>query len=732
MLSFDTDLSNSLQKDSTESFWVLKLYYNAEGSGDFIGVSDKDRTDGSDIYHGVVTSFGNLAHSLDFFNFKTSNMNMTVTLVNTTKSLNGSRFSDLLATNNFANRKWELFQNTDSLSTFDTSDRMIGTGVISGDVDYNEKTISLKLIDMESRYNEKIPINVVDTSTFGNAPEENNNKPIPIAYGNFYTHDKYGTIPSNFNPYKFYNKGAFPAIITNLYNETNNFSEAKVDNSAIHTLDTDNLYYYNDNYYSSVPSAKADIGSNPTVKYRGKRVSTMINFSGNQSFDVNLISLSATSGSPDTQNKFIPSTKKLGNIVTIQVLTKLGTVGSTLGISDSLQIGATSYATGSVTTNAILTTDITSSFTSDQKESWEFDGIAVPHVLTVQTTANTVEIENSVIIITYDLDDDTVYTNKNSRVEEVLSPRIMVDNWRRGDRLDKKRKIVHNLDTFFPTNLKYIFCSGKGRKYGSWINSRSAGYATTDFIENPAFIIEDALRTELSLTSSEIDETSFNASGNTTNGLIGEILNDSVSDIKFAFSQSKFIDSQDFCDKVAYQIMSWVFVSSNGKYKIKTLKRSYSSADKTIDFNDINIKSIKQTPLNNVRNNISVNYDYDYAKDQYMSRVSPSENTTSSGSTVDGYKQSFELEMNADVNDPTTASQIADTFLTVFKDRKVVISFDCLRPKYNDLEIGDIVLFSNWTSDIKIYGDTMSTDYYLIQNISKRPNGSSIEAIKVS
>ena len=142
MLSFDTDLSNSLQKDSTESFWVLKLYYNAEGSGDFIGVSDKDRTDGSDIYHGVVTSFGNLAHSLDFFNFKTSNMNMTVTLVNTTKSLNGSRFSDLLATNNFANRKWELFQNTDSLSTFDTSDRMIGTGVISGDVDYNEKTIS--------------------------------------------------------------------------------------------------------------------------------------------------------------------------------------------------------------------------------------------------------------------------------------------------------------------------------------------------------------------------------------------------------------------------------------------------------------------------------------------------------------------------------------------------------------------------------------------------------------
>jgi hypothetical protein len=131
--------------------------------------------------------------------------------------------------------------------------------------------------------------------------------------------------------------------------------------------------------------------------------------------------------------------------------------------------------------------------------------------------------------------------------------------------------------------------------------------------------------------------------------------------------------------------MSWVFVSSSGKYKIKTLKRTYSSADKTIDFNDINLKSIKQTRLNNVRNNVSVNYNYDYAKEQYMSRVNPSENTTSSGNTVDGYKQSLRLEINADVNDSTTATQIADSFLTILKDRKVVLDFDCLRPKYNTI-----------------------------------------------
>ena len=61
-----------------------------------------------------------------------------------------------------------------------------------------------------------------------------------------------------------------------------------------------------------------------------------------------------------------------------------------------------------------------------------------------------------------------------------------------------------------------------------------------------------------------------------------------------------------------------------------------------------------------------------------------------------------------------------------------MINFECLRAKYNDLEIGDIIKFSNWDSSIKIYGDAMGTDYYIISNITKTPNTSSIKAIKVS
>ena len=54
---FDTALSDSLKLGSTSAFWVLKLYHTDESATDFIGVSDQHRVDGSDIYHGLVSSW---------------------------------------------------------------------------------------------------------------------------------------------------------------------------------------------------------------------------------------------------------------------------------------------------------------------------------------------------------------------------------------------------------------------------------------------------------------------------------------------------------------------------------------------------------------------------------------------------------------------------------------------------------------------------------------------------
>ena len=90
------------------------------------------------------------------------------------------------------------------------------------------------------------------------------------------------------------------------------------------------------------------------------------------------------------------------------------------------------------------------------------------------------------------------------------------------------------------------------------------------------------------------------------------------------------------------------------------------------------------------------------------------------------------LEIEVEFVNFTTANQIPDLYESFFKERHPIIECECLRPVYNALEITDIIKFSNWDTDIEIYGAAMGTDYYMVQDISKSVNGCSITAIKVS
>ena len=286
-------------------------------------------------------------------------------------------------------------------------------------------------------------------------------------------------------------------------------------------------------------------------------------------------------------------------------------------------------------------------------------------------------------------------------------------------------------------NLDYIYYAGKGREYGAWVDadSRNNGYDEAALIENPVYIIEDILRNECGLTSTQIDHATFDTSGNATNGHIDDAFNeDDVDHIKFAFSNYKFINSKELIEGIGRQCCSYVFLGGDGKFKIKTLRRTgdYGSANKTINYYDIKLNGISKTPLSEVKNDVTINYNFDYQSESFTASVNTTD-STSYGTGVSGNNQTLKLKLDAfGILDTTTATQLADAYKTLFKDQKVILDFECLIPKYNDLEIGDIILFSNWDSKIKIYGTAMGTDYYMIQSISKSPFGSSIKAIKVS
>ena len=748
MLNFDSSLTDALTSHSTEAFWVLKLYYNAEGSSDFIGVSDQDRVDGSDTYYGIVSSWGSLSQSLDFFNFTTSTGNMSVKLINTDNTIDGGRFSDLFSTKNFANRKWELFLNTSQAGTYDTSARMIGSGIISGDIKYDPKSISLTLLDYSSKYHKQLPTNVVDSSTYSNAPEKNINKPIPMSYGDFHDKTGIGTIPTSGAEFdRHFTKSKFPAIVTDEWSSANQNVEAKPDSVAVHTLDTENVYIYSDEIYSACKSSNVtETEATPLITYKGNTWRAYIPLYNYDGYDTTNVvdgdfstheTLSAAGGA-GLQYLFvgIPKIPKLGEYVNIRVLINYGTFTGTFAGSDVWNLNNLHNLTWGVDDSS-ETVSIDGSYTTDQQDAWDFEGFVAFYLKNVLGSTISAQIKEVGVEIEYT--PSQVFSKKITEQYEAIVPtERSVDT-----QFDRDSESV--FETVIMTRTKmintpsisdYIYFSGKGRKYDSFIDedSRSQGYDENDLIENPVFMIEDVLRTELSKTSSEIDYALFDTSGNTTNGYLGDIYNDAVSDVKYAFSQYKFINSKDLINRLCKQILSWVFIGGDGKFKIKTLRRTgdYSSVDKTIDFNDMSLKSISRTSLGAVRNDITINYNQDYGQNQFISSANPTADATSTGTTVDGYKQTLKLELDADTLDSTTATQLADAYMTIFKDRKVILDFECKRPTYNDLEIGDIVTFSNWDSTIKLYGTAMGTDYYLITNISKKPNGCSVKAIKVS
>ena len=768
MLSFDTSLSNALAIKNTTAFWVLKLYHSDEGTSDFLGVSDFHRVDGSDIYHGLVSSWGTLQQSLDFFKFNATVGSMTVTLINTDRSVDGGRFSDLFASNNYANRKWELFQNTAQASTYDTAARMIGSGIIGGDLKHDTEKAELILLDNSSRYHKEIPNHTVNSTDYTNAPENNYGAPVPIAYGDFGQDTTNGDFENHFV------KSRFPAVIVdkedssgyiNALPDTNksfvDYGGATRNNRVLlNQLHSNNVYLGTKNIYLQCANANvivgnASAGSDDTP---GTDDENLIKLKGTSFFGY-FDFLSATDAAGLTISEFsdrsFTSTEQFGaasgetemtlNFPTIPkagMLTSNGKVDIIINISAISGTSPThfrveapnsagnevdiSHATGTQTVAAFHS----SAFDADERESLDFTD--TPMTVSIKRTSGTTFASIAQLGLQVEFKPDQNFTRPIYQREVIYT----------GASNDPGGYKITNteVDTSLTAqNLDYIYYSGKGREYADAESEaeRDEGYSAGDLTENPIFIIEDLLTKELGLTSSEYDTTSFDKSGSpeaSGGAHIANTFNDAITDIKFAFCIYKFTNSKEIIDAIARQCCSYVFTSGNGKIKIVTLKRTggYSGADKTVNYNDIKLKSISKTPISAVKNDITINYDFDYQSESFKSSIN-STDSTSYGTGTTGINQRLKLKMDAfGIIDTDTATQLADTYKTLFKDQKNVIEFITLTPKYNDLEIGDIILFSNWDSNIKLFGTAMATDYYMITSMNKAPSNSSFKAVKVS
>lgn len=262
MLSFNDNLSNQLNKANTSCYWFLKLYYGNEST--FTGLSDKNRTISSVNYYGLVSSWGTLNFNLDPENFIANQNIWSINLINTFNSINGGRFSDLFSSNNYDNRKWELYANDDNLS--DSDSEIIASGTISGDFKHNEKAMTLRLQSFNSKYNSEVPNSSIAQGSYQNAPPKNRGIAIPMLYGDFSIDTTY---PAPLDQYVSSVK--VPAVVVDQYNQATGKVEIKPDSVALHTLYTKNLYHYNDGLYSACENSNVTVtASTPVIKFSGR------------------------------------------------------------------------------------------------------------------------------------------------------------------------------------------------------------------------------------------------------------------------------------------------------------------------------------------------------------------------------------------------------------------------------------------------------------------------------
>jgi hypothetical protein len=698
--------------------------------------------------------WGGLIHSVDLPSFTASTLAMNgLRISNADDKVSGGRFSDLFNTQNYVNRKFTLHMGAVGVAVGDHA--QIAEGIITDQMTQDFDSLTLALIEDLSNVAIEVPTNRVDSATYTNAPDNNIGKPIPMAFGDFALRDDIGSIPTSGAEFdRYFVKGYFPAIITNQWDDADANVVATPDAVALESLSTKRVYYHGDDAYSPCEDGNVTVTTaTPEITFEGtvwRAYFTLQEWntysalwadyedSIDNDFDT-YQTYTVDGGTHEMTTGYrIGTTPKLGEASKVSLMLTASNYGGTApgGGSPALtypfQITAGSdYELTWTTINQ--TVDITAEFSTANKDEWDFR----KHFL--------IEIDD-----TSNQNDDQTVRFLNVGIEVEFAPsQSFIKEWtssRFVNRYDGWQVVRHEIITRgvieTPEVSEYIYYSGKGREYGAWVDadSRNNGYNSGDLIENPVYMIEDILRTEVGLGSSDIDYASFDTVGNTTNGTIGNTFNQSVADIEFAFSQYRFSDAWTLCKEIGSACGCILFLSGNGTIKILSRERDedYTSADKTIGYDEL--KNIKPgiTSLADVRNKVSVRYNMNYALDTLTNTTAIVEDSTSQESGVNGIGGATDKVQELVIDnrftlDSATAVGYSTALLDWLAYRKKMLSFDVLSAKHNALEIGDTIKFSDWPTTFKIYGNTITaTDIYMVTKIQKYPNGCSISCQEVS
>lgn len=717
-------------------------------------MSTADFTDGSDFYRGVISSMSDISYDLQLFTFRTTQNSITLNIINDKAFDSNKRFSDLVGTNAYDNRKFEIYVITNELSGILTKE-IVCYGSIAADFQYDSKKISVQLNDFRTSINTALPQTLIKeddtTNDFHYAPEKNYNKPIPILYGDHTHTAAYDSGVIVENTERWATRSKVPAIVINEFNTDGNKATAVCDTEVMYSMNTSTTYLYNGGVYSALPSGNVAVSAaDAEIKFNTRTAYALIdlipndttnsNFTRDKFLQTTLAASTDGAGADDLFLFGVGSVSNLGVIATNGIKSVI--IGGVTNAAAAIQLEIDGTAattevdiagTGQRTllTGGLGTTNPVMSYSAAEITSWDFSSELTLVVTRAAGTNATVTLDAAFIEVEYTPNDGTSHIGF---VEELQW--VNRQDWWSG-KMPEFDYVSVEKSFNFPKDLQVIYVSAAGREYASWVdgsrgspgNSHNAG----SLIEHPVFVIESILRTELGLADANINMISFDTVAAAT------------STYKIAFSQLNRIKAFDLIDDICRQFCYYFFINGEGKATLvdRKLASAYDpsslSPAYSIDFNDCELNEIRKTGIGNVKTKIRIEYDYDYGPRTNRLNIetaSPNNSTYNRDNSldlvVDCNKIRFDVDADSTANAKAVATKIHDLYKDIYQVRKNVVSITAFNAVYLKSEIGDIVSIANVPSEITLYGTAFSNQNFMITKISKSESVIKMDLTQVS
>lgn len=309
---------------------------------------------------------------------------------------------------------------------------------------------------------------------------------------------------------------------------------------------------------------------------------------------------------------------------------------------------------------------------------------------------------------------------------------------------------------------KLIYVTGQGKPYSSWITDgdRDVGKTTSDFIENPAHIIEDIVRIA-GLNTVDIDIATFD---NAFSYFDGTNTDNEIWKFSFVLNEEK--PWKEHVADIAKHCKSRVWFSADNKLKISVYDESkgFSKsgnddpvsidifttdpefADGKFDSNPIinNSFSLSSSPLEEIYNAVYLNHYYMHPIDRFTRTAFIDIDNSSEGTQVVdpvrdeglekdamdsknkyGVRRVLELD-SPYIADDNTAIQLRDHLFNYYKNERKIVSF-VTKMSACHLDLCDIINIRCKILEGIYTIDIMETKKWEVTSIKKRLNNKEYE-----